>query len=187
MADDARDDTIEANANNAADLPPFEDVMTRHEPALLRYAARLLNNADAAQDVVQETFIRLHRRWGPGGPRGDHLLPWLYRTAHNAAVDFIRREERRRRLHQQAADEMEQSLPPPAASADDHDERLRRVLAHVAELSPGEREVLLLRLQEGLSYQDISRVTGRTIGNVGCLLHNAVRRLSQSLKQAGVV
>jgi RNA polymerase sigma-70 factor (ECF subfamily) len=185
MADVARDETSEPKPGGPAQTPAFEDVMALHETALLRYAARLLNNADAAQDVVQETFIRLHRRWGPGGPQGDHILPWLYRTAHNAAVDFIRREERLRALHEKA---VEESGPPVTLPAtDDPAERTRLALEHLARLAPGEREVLVLRLQEGLSYQDISRATGRTVGNVGCLLHHAVKKLSANLKRAGVL
>lgn len=185
MVDEPRDETSETKPGGPAETPAFEDVMARHETALLRYAARVLNNADAAQDVVQEIFIRLHRRWGPEGPRGDHILPWLYRTAHNAAVDFIRREERLRRLHEKAVEEAGPAVTLPAT--DDPGERTRLALEHLARLAPAEREVLVLRLQEGLSYQDIGRVTGRTVGNVGCLLHHAVRKLSENLKRAGVL
>jgi RNA polymerase sigma-70 factor (ECF subfamily) len=61
------------------------------------------------------------------------------------------------------------------------------VLGLMHTLHPREQQVLLLRLEEGLSYKEISRVTGRSEGNVGNLLHHAVRKLSTSLKKAGVI
>ena len=54
-------------------------------------------------------------------------------------------------------------------------------------LDPAEQQVLLLRIQESLSYREISLVTGRTEGNVGCILCNAVRKIGASLKKAGLV
>ena len=166
----------------------LEAVVSTHESALLRYAARLLNNAEAAQDVVQDAFLRLHRHWTSVMSDG-RLSPWLYRTTHNAAVDYIRRESRLRALHEkQAADPAVGAADPvPAAVADAREERKRLALDHLAKLDPPERQVLILRLQEGLSYREIGAVTGRTEGNVGCLLHHATKKLAQSLKQAGVL
>ena len=74
--------------------------MEQYQTALLRYATRVLNNEDAAQDVVQEAFIRLHGNMDKIAERGVQLKGWLFRTTHNAAVDYIRKESRRRNLHQ---------------------------------------------------------------------------------------
>ena len=167
--------------------PDLETVMATYEAALLRYATRLLNNADAAQDVVQTAFIRLHEHWAEcSGWAADHLKNWLYRTTHNAAVDYIRREERLRKLHDSHAAETGDSLDAVQGRELDAEDRKKLVLAYVAKLDEAEREVLLLRLQEGLSYDEIARVTGRTQGNVGCLLHFAVKNLGRRLKKAGV-
>lgn len=167
----------------------LETVMARHEPALLRYAARLLNNAEAAQDVVQDTFIRLHQQRGRQFQSGDHIAHWLYRTAHNRAVDYIRRESRLKKLHETAADEPAVGLEKISvpSTPDPAEERRQLALEHLARLDPAERQVLLLRLQDGMSYRDISRVTGRSEGNVGCLLHHATKNLTASLKQAGAI
>lgn len=166
----------------------MEHVMAAYEAALLRYASRLLNNADAAQDVVQTAFIRLHEHWSECSQwAADHLKNWLYRTTHNAAVDYIRREERLKKLHDAHAAEVDEAAEPGQVHAMDADDRRRAVLAHVGALDQAEREVLLLRLQEGLSYAEIARITGRTEGNVGCLLHFAVKHLGRRLKRAGVI
>ena len=163
----------------------LDDVIAEHQSALLRYAGRILNSADAAQDVVQEAFIRLHRHWGRGvGPDG-RLKAWLYRTTHNAAVDHIRRESRRRLLHERHAEQekVERDGPPPP----EMEERRRLAIEQLNRLKPAEQQILILRLQEGLSYEEIARVTRRTTGNVGCLLHHATRKVAAGLKQAGVI
>lgn len=164
-----------------------ETIVARYERALLRYATRLLNDADAAQDVVQEAFIRLFRRRAPPWPDDGRIRQWLYRTTHNAAIDFIRSEQRRRDLHERDALERSHSSAPVAADRLETADRHRLVLQFVARLDPSEREVLLLRLQEGLSYAEIARATGRRVGTVGCLLHTATRKLAEGLRRAGVI
>ncbi len=176
-----------AEADARAGAPNLETIVAKYEGALLRYATRMLNNSAAAQDVVQEAFIRLSRRWTPRWPDDGRLRQWLYRTAHNAAVDHIRGERRLRQLHERNARQQAASAPPEAPAALDDRDRRRLVLEHMAQLDPSEREVLLLRLQESMSYADIARVTGRRVGTVGCLLHNATRKLADSLKKAGII
>lgn len=166
----------------------MEQVMATYEAALLRYATRLLNNGEAAQDVVQTAFIRLHEHWAECSAwAADHRKNWLYRTTHNAAVDYIRREERLKKLHGSHALEVGESVDGGQSAALEAEDRKNLVLAHVAALASGEREVLLLRLQEGLSYDEIARVTGRTQGNVGCLLHMAVKHLGEELRKSGAL
>ncbi|MBU4199540.1 MAG: RNA polymerase sigma factor [Verrucomicrobia bacterium] len=162
----------------------FEVIITAHQSALLRYVTRIVNDANAAQDVVQETFIKLFRVWRDGARPTDNLRPWLYRVAHNTAIDYIRRESRLHHLHEQEASE--RAAPDPA-NPGDPSERVQLILGHLRRLDPAEQQVLLLRMQEGLSYREISLVTGRTEGNIGCILHHAVKKVSASLKKAGLI
>jgi len=161
----------------------FEDVITVHESVLLRYVTRLVNDAAAAQDVVQETFIKLFRVWHNGARPTDNLRPWLYRVAHNTAIDYIRRESRLHYLHEQEASER----AAPERNPGEAPERAQIVLDHLRRLDPAEQQVLLLRMQEGLSYREISLITGRTEGNIGCILHHAVKKISASLQNAGLI
>ena len=73
----------------------MEAVVAEHETALLRYAARILNNPTTAQDVVQNVFIKLFRAWPKGMKPSKQLKGWLYRVTHNEAVDHIRRPDKR--------------------------------------------------------------------------------------------
>ena len=164
----------------------LEGIMEQYQASLLRYATRVLNNQEAAQDVVQEAFIRLHGNWDKVLRRDVPIKGWLFRTTHNAAVDYIRKESRRRLLHERQSKETD----PYAGDCDDrreHEERHDLVLQHLNILSPGEREVLVLRMQEELSYREIAEVLNRSEGYVGTLIHTATRKLSQSLRKAGVV
>lgn len=157
--------------------------METYQSALLRYATRVLNNREAAQDVVQEAFIRLHANWDALTARGGEIKGWLFRTTHNASVDLIRKESRRRLLHQRQSWMDECRAPEPLPEDDRH----ALVIQHLNVLKPKEREVLVLRLQEEMSYKEIAAVLNRSEGYVGTLIHSATKKLSQSLRQAGVV
>ena len=164
----------------------LEGVMEQYQAALLRYATRVLNNEDAAQDVVQEAFIRFHGNMGKIARRGVQVKGWLFRTTHNAAVDYIRKESRRRLLHQRQSKQADLFTSDPDAQRN-RDERQELVLQRLNILKPKEREVLVLRLQEGMSYKEIAGVLKRSEGYVGTLIHTATKKLTKSLRQAGVV
>ncbi len=178
--------TPQAQCPGTPAILSLEDAMEQYQGALLRYAARVLNNADAAQDVVQETFIRLNGNLGKIQARGVQVKGWLFRTAHNAAVDYIRKESRRRNLHERQSKQADLFANDPEAQQE-RDEKQALVMQHLSALKPKEREVLVLRLQEGMSYKEIANVLKRSEGYVGTLIHTATKKLSQSLRQAGVV
>ncbi len=160
-------------------IQDMDAIVTAHEAPLLRYATGLLHDLHAAQDVVQNTFIKLFQKWEPGMRPTEALRPWLYRVTHNEAIDYLRREKRIRFLHERQAREQAGEKGEGTAG------RLESVLAAARKLDPVEQQVLLLRLQEGLSYHEISRITGRSEGNVGCILHHAVKKLSRLIHRDG--
>lgn len=155
----------------------LDELMDAHAPSLYRYAARLVCDTHAARDVVQQVFIRFSRLKPAERPALPATRSWLYRATHNRAVDHIRAEQRRKNLHQ-AHSEIEAATRPTK-----HDDRVEAVLRWVHVLKENERAVLLLRLQEGLSYKEISEVTGHKEGQVGWLLHQAVTTLSEKLQR----
>ena len=160
----------------------MEAVITAFQALLIRYAARLINNPAAAQDIVQNVFIKLFQQWQPGMQPDARLKNWLFRVTHNEAVDFIRAEARRNRLHDEHAEVVTRETggvhaDPPA------DEREAVVLRCLNVLDPGERQVVLLRLQQGMSYEEISAVTGQSVGYVGNRLHFAVKRLAMEVRR----
>ncbi|MFO7871294.1 MAG: sigma-70 family RNA polymerase sigma factor [Kiritimatiellia bacterium] len=161
----------------------MEAIVARHETPLLRYASRITNNPFIAEDVVQNVFIKLFRAWKPGLRPSAGLKSWLYRVTHNEAVDFIRRESRLQKLYRGHAEEKKDDCPD-GRNCPGKDERKALVLEHLKALLPREQQVLLLRLEHGMSYREISEVTGRSEGNVGNILHHAVRKMAEKVQGA---
>ena len=157
----------------AAGLPP---VLARYQAALLRHATAVLGDGAAAQDVVQEAFLKL---LGNGHPV-QSLPGWLHRVTHNLALDHLRRESRLERLHREAAPAAE-PLAEPADSGLDRREAEAVLAEELRRLPPNERAVLFLKLKEGRSYREISAITGLGAGNVGYLIHHGLKRLAARL------
>lgn len=145
------------------------DALELHERALIRYATWLLGDLDSARDVVQETFLRLCRE----DPRriGDHLAAWLFTVCRNLAIDTRKKAARSVPLSAEVTVECDLEERHDARAA------LGHVLEILATLPRNQREVVHLRFQGGLSYRDISDVTGLSVGNVGFLLHTAMRAI----------
>lgn len=144
----------------------------RYETPLMAYALRLLDgHLEAAQDAVQETFLRLCRT--PPDRLEGRLAPWLFAVCRSRVIDM------RRSAHHPSpvpAAPLADPSPGPDQLAQDTDEaaRLQRL---VEALPERQRELLYLRLHAGLSYQEIADITGLTMTNVGYHLHAAVRSL----------
>lgn len=180
---DATAKVVEPDAPNRA--ARLEAIMAEHETALLRYATRLVNNSHTAEDIVQSVFIKLARNWTEGMRPSGRLKNWLFRVTHNEAVDQIRRETRRRRLHEQHAEQRLVECPDGHNCPRVMDDRKGLVLEKLRKLHPREQQVILLRLEEGLSYREIGEITGRTTGNVSSIMHYAVRKLARYVQAEG--
>jgi len=161
----------------------FEAVVAHYEGALLRYACRLAD-PDTAQDIVQETFLRLHEGWRAAMEPSPVMNAWLYRVVHNSAIDFRRREARRRLLHLRQAEERERHAEPDCGASSRVSDSGHRAAQALRRLKDREQQIVILKVYEGKSYQEISEITGLTTGNVGFILHHAMRRMAEWL-QAG--
>jgi len=157
-------------AYRAGHASAFETLFERYRPSLGRHLTRMLDDPTAAEDLVVETFLRLHRhreRWREGTP----LRPWVFAIARNLARNRLRSQRLWGWLPLGQADDVEE--PPPATS----DEVRRRVAAAFAELPAAQREACSLRLLGELSLQEIARVTGASAGTVKSRLFYGLRRL----------
>ena len=163
------------------DVAAFEALLARYEGPLLRYAARYRSHM--AQDLVQEVFLRLVRE-APKLNGVANLSAWLYRVAHNLAIDDARKEERMETRHQLAAAPEAQ---PPVTTTVERTEVAQVVNEKIQGLPSKQRAVLTLKLQEQKSYKEISAITGLTVSNVGYLIHQALKGLAGELRRAGVV
>jgi RNA polymerase sigma-70 factor (ECF subfamily) len=165
----------------------FESVVSTYETALLRYAARVVRDSAAAQDVVQETFLRLFRTWRDPLEPGPQIASWLYRVAHNCAVDHLRKEQRRQVLHLHHAGQSDEFAPPDRGSAFRVGEDAERAAAALKRLSLREQQLVILKVYEEKSYKEIGEITGLSTGNVGYILHHAMRKLAAELREAKAI
>jgi RNA polymerase sigma factor (sigma-70 family) len=160
----------------------LEAVIGAYEGALLRHAARLTGNASAAEDVVQNAFVKLIRRWREPLVPSPRMAAWLYRVVRNEAVDHLRREARRRALHAaHARDCAAPAAGPPACGEDGG--AAEAAAAALARLSGRERLLVTLKVYEEKSYREIADLTGLSIGNVGFILHHAMRKMARFLRE----
>lgn len=171
------------------DVDSLAVFVTRYQNSVLRFVARLLGDNDAAQDVVQETFLRVAEH-----PkrllRVDSCHNWLLRVARNIGMDHIRRVTRTRRHRDQVARLAARTAADRAAVIEpaarlEAEELHTRVRAEIDGLPHRQRELLLLRVQEKKSYKEIAEITGLTATNVGYILHQAMKSLSRSFGEGG--
>ncbi len=152
----------------------IEAAMKKHEPVLLRYALSLTPDEDRARDAVQDTFLRLCQQ-EPAAVEG-HLAAWLYTVCRNRILDGLRKDQRMTHLEDEHVEAQECAAPSPSLAAERGD-AARTVFALLDQLPPNQREVVRLKFQGQLSYQEISDVTSLSVTNVGFLLHTAIRTL----------
>jgi RNA polymerase sigma-70 factor (ECF subfamily) len=164
-----------------ARVEQFDAVVDGCETRLLRYATRILGNADLAQDVVQDTLISLYRNWDGDMVLSGPMMTWLYRTAHNRAIDYFRREDRRGRLHERHAQEAPGEPPrDPSAVLAARDSEQQAIVA-LEVLSARERHLVILKVFEERTYAEIAEIAGLTATNVGYILHHAMKKLAAEL------
>jgi RNA polymerase sigma-70 factor (ECF subfamily) len=154
----------------------------------LSYALRLAGQLNIAEDLVQEAFMKLHEQFDAvREPRR-----WLYRTVHNLALNQRRKESKIVALPVN----YEEDAPSQVEPADTQplpDEQIARlegiglVRLSLETLDKRSRELVKLKFNDGLSYKEISVRTGLTVGNVGYLLHHALKAIGDELTKNGVV
>jgi RNA polymerase sigma-70 factor (ECF subfamily) len=149
----------------------------QHGAAIYRFAVLLLRHHQDAEDVVQETFLKLLRHVGAGGNL-DNVRGWLFTVAAHAARD---RQRRRMRWIPWAADHDTRVAP---CELPDEDGRLAFVRESLRRLSPRDRLLLVLRAHD-LSYRDIAAAARIRPESVGTLLARAVARWKAACDRSG--
>ena len=156
------------------------------ESPLLNYVLRLVGDLGVAEDIVQEAFMRLHTNFEEvREPRR-----WLYRTAHNLALNHRRDTRKIVPLELPTEDGANTDTTDPQPLPDEQIARLEGiglVRLSLETLDDRSRELIRLKFNEGLSYKEISARTGLTVGNVGYLLHHALKEIAGELAKNGVV
>ncbi len=159
----------------------MQALLRRFELPLLQYATRIMGDRDRARDVVQETFVQLQRDGSE--LHDDAPAKWLFTVCRNRALNVCRKEKRMTYLDHELLEAREGDAPLPFERMEQQ-EASGFLLRIVATLPPRQQEVLQLKFQNDLSYQEISEITKLSASNVGVIIHNALKTLRERYGQA---
>jgi RNA polymerase sigma-70 factor (ECF subfamily) len=164
----------------AGDFAAATALIDRISPQLYRFfLAQIVSRLDA-DDLLQETWLRVHRvrhTYRPGEP----VLPWFYAIARHVRVDHyrkaIRTTSREQRLEEMS--ELAATAPEQIGKSDDLD-------ALLAPLSESQREVLQMLKVAGMSLEEVARATSSTVGSVKQKVHRAYEKLRERMNAMGL-
>jgi len=142
------------------------EIYDRYSPSLYRYSVRLLGDPDVAEDCVAETFSRLLRALRAGGGPRTHLKAYLYRVAHNWVIDYQRHMQKNEVPLDAEVAEEDQNRPGEMLQEQLDREAVRSALF---QLTPDQRQVIVLKYLEELSNDEVAAALEKTVGAVKSL------------------
>ncbi len=173
----------------------YRELVTSLEKPLINFIRRFVNEASLAEDIFQETFVRVVRTLGDYKPEAS-LSTWIFTIARNLCLDKIKMTKRHREVSMDASGQdgkgnvidfreaLRAMSPDPDLNAEISEER-KRLMAAVARLSPAKRDALVMRQFAGLSYQKISVIVKAPVGTVKFRVHEAMQELMKLMDAAG--
>jgi RNA polymerase sigma-70 factor, ECF subfamily len=167
----------------------FEELVRRYQRPITNYVYRMLGNYDASLDVTQEIFIKVYNSMARYSAEYK-FSTWLYKIAHNAAIDYLRRNSN----HAQSLEvenedgtfqvQYESKRLSPEQERE-HSEWREEIETVVKRLPSGYRELILLRHANDLSYDEIAEVTNLPLGTVKNRLFRAREMMREIFIERG--
>jgi RNA polymerase sigma-70 factor (ECF subfamily) len=169
----------------------FRELVVRFERPVYALILRMVRDQQTAEDLAQDVFVKAFRRLSSYDSRRK-FASWLFKVAHNATIDHLRRSELDTvplaAEHEEGGGLLavlaDDSAESPAAAAERRD-MARALERAIAALRPEYREAVVLRYVEGLAYQEICDVLSLPIGTVKTNLHRARKELADAMRAAG--
>jgi RNA polymerase sigma-70 factor (ECF subfamily) len=170
----------------------YRHLLEQYQRPVFSVIVRMVRDYGLAEDLTQETFIKAFRALD-SFDRKRKFSSWLFSIAHNTTIDHLRRKQVPTVSLEPAGDDSESSSLAFLAVATDpspeqrveHSELAAALEVALSGLRPEYSEVLVLRFQQGLAYEEISEVTGLALGTVKTHLYRARKALAEALAQAG--
>lgn len=173
---------------SGGDTEALSAIVLRHQRKLVGFLTRLCGSRDAAEDLAQETFIRVYEARGHYRPAAGRFTTWLYTIAYRLYVDTRRAWGRSRTDSLDGAEERlsDGAAGTPESTAIDSD-LSRRVRREIDALPEACRPVVVLRSRQGLSYAEIAAILGCSEGAARVRMHKGLALLRRRLKAAGML
>ena len=168
----------------------FEELVRRYQRPISAYVYRMVGNYESALDLTQEIFIKVYnslRRYR----EEFKFSTWIYKIAHNSAVDHLRRNATREQslVVGPEGDQFDLPLESTRLSPEQESERKERrgeIESVVRTLPANYRELIILRHSQDLSYEEIVEVTGLPLGTVKNRLFRAREMMRQQFIERGI-
>lgn len=174
------------------DAAAFRELYRLVAPRVLSYFLRMARERALAEDLVQITFLKIHRARG-AYVRGAEPMPWIYAIAHRAFLDEVRKRQRAKVQLSASGDDVPEAaahisgLPVDAVDEPAHDSELARAaLAALAQLPEKQREAVVLTKLDGKSIAEAAAITGTTPGAMKVRAHRGYEALRKALAAIGV-
>jgi len=184
------DDAELMEALGRGEIQALERLYDRYSALVFSVSLRVLHDAQLAEDVVQEVFLRLWRQPASFDPGRGRFISWLMSVTRNRALDELRRVSRRNRSEDQEEDESNpldgvasaDRMDDPALGAELREQR-EAVRAAMTRLPPEQRRAIELAYFSGLTQAEISDVTGDPLGTVKTRIRLGMRKLRDALDE----
>lgn len=161
----------------------FKDLVDTYAQKIFAYLYRFLgNNKDDAEDLTQEVFIKAYQKLNSFDLEKP-FSPWLYRIAHNEAVNFIKKAFRKYEVHLE--EDHWNNIPAPNDNIErmlDQEKQNELLQLGLSKLKPKFRQVLILHYFEEKSYEEIAEIIGKPRNSVGTLIMRGKKYLKKYLK-----
>ncbi|MFJ6326002.1 MULTISPECIES: RNA polymerase sigma factor [unclassified Rhizobium] len=162
----------------AGDVPAMRMMVTRQLPRILSVATRMLGDAVEAEDVAQETFLRVWKNAGGWRQRNARFSTWVHRVAINLCYDRLRR---RKDVLAESPPEIEYEGPAPDAGLMSEDDPSRRVELAMQMIAPRQREAIILVYYQALSNVEAASIMEISVDALESLLARGRRSLQALL------
>ena len=160
------------------DMTAFDELMIRYERQIYRLCYRFTSNADDARDLAQEVFIKAFEHLG-SFRRESSLKTWLYRIATNHCINHVK-------SNSQQFVEVNETVRRTNATAHgalEEKERREQFLLLVKKLPPKQRAILELRIHEQLTYEEIAKLSNRSVSTIKASVFFALEKLRKLVKE----
>lgn len=176
------DDATLVGRSRSGDPKAFEALVHRHSSLVGGIAYQVLGDSEAAADVAQETFLKVHRRLATLEDPA-RFRAWICGIARTTAIDWMRKNSRTRSLEALEETGHEPAAPAPKEGSLEQEELYAKVLRVVNGLPKVYREVMILRHMKKMSYAEIAKSLGTVEATVESRLYRAKLMLKESLSE----
>jgi len=158
----------------------LEDIYRSNMNDLYKYLLHLTGHPQTAEDLLQDTFIKAYEYLESF--EGEKVRPWLFRVAHNAFLDWYRREKRRMQTDPALLDNLYEIAEAGPQERYLLQEKLKNWLGAVNSLPVKSRQIILLRDYHGFTYREIAQILATGLTSVKVILFRARQKIKEVMK-----